>query len=290
MKATILTFAVIVCIAAPLCAAATATEQRAAPDTAAVSEKTVSEETVSEQDVKELAEKYYAQGLQARADGKLQWARTLLRAARRLDPDSAKARNALLTVQQQLKAKAVREGHLRITWINPLDTIIPEVHFENVPLKEVVDYLAREGDINIVFDGTALQLLAAEEPAPPEVIALGPDEPLDTDTEPEALEADDELPPLAPPKATVRPAPVRRDLITIRLKNVPLKEVLKYVLRFKGLKYIVEDYAILIVPIGTVVDSELVTEVFHLTTSGARLQAIRERPSSETSSWGPGGY
>lgn len=265
MKATILTFAVIVCIAAPACAAATATEEHAAPDT----------EIVSEQDVKELAARYYQQGAEAYLAGTLKLARSRLRAALKLDRENAKAKVLLEVVEKKLGITD------RIRTEEKLRERIPRVEFQDAALKEVVDYLAREADVNIVFDGSALQLLAAEEAAPPE--AAWPEE--------EAVfDADDELPPLAPPKGTVRPAPVRRDLITIRLKNVPLKEVLKYVLRFKGLKYIVEDYAILIVRIDWAGGGDLITEVFHLTMSGAGPQTIRPRSGDETGLWGPGGY
>jgi len=56
--------------------------------------------------------------------------------------------------------------------------------------------------------------------------------------------------------------------ITIHLENVPLKYVLRYVLRYKNLKYVVEDYAILIIPIDYVLPEELETEIFRLSTSG----------------------
>ena len=38
--------------------------------------------------------------------------------------------------------------------------------------------------------------------------------------------------------------------ITVTLRNVPLKEALKYVLRYKNLEYLVEDLAVVIVPVG----------------------------------------
>ncbi|MBN1919262.1 MAG: M48 family metalloprotease [Verrucomicrobia bacterium] len=58
--------------------------------------------------------------------------------------------------------------------------------------------------------------------------------------------------------------------ITIKLENVPLKDVIKYSLRYKGLKYVVEDDEILVVPIDKVPAAEFETEVFNLSVSGVR--------------------
>jgi hypothetical protein len=58
--------------------------------------------------------------------------------------------------------------------------------------------------------------------------------------------------------------------ITLHLKKVPLKVVLKYVLRFRKLRYIVEDYAIVIVPIGIPQPEEMVTEIFRLKSGSFR--------------------
>ena len=52
--------------------------------------------------------------------------------------------------------------------------------------------------------------------------------------------------------------------VTISLKNIPLIEALKYILRAKGLKYIIEDYAILIVGSSYVPPEDLETRYYHL--------------------------
>jgi len=203
-----------------------------------------------------------------------------------------------------------------------LETIIPKVDFQEAELEEVIAFLAREADVNIVIDPIVFQTLAPAVTTPPigtEFPGGGEDFPPieggeDTDFDfpeqpigPEQPTNEEFAPqgsmgpggsmggPVAPPPGTgfgpdtgFGPAPPSTgfgpDLgtgpsvpgytmpvstkITIKLTNVPLKEVLKYVLRYKSLKYKVEDYAILIIPINYVLPEELVTEIFRLSTSG----------------------
>ncbi|MBN1916983.1 MAG: hypothetical protein JW889_03660 [Verrucomicrobia bacterium] len=66
--------------------------------------------------------------------------------------------------------------------------------------------------------------------------------------------------------------------MTINLKNVPLKHVLSYVLRNRNLKYVVEDYALLIVPIDHVLPEDLETETFQI----SRARVTFADGSSET--------
>jgi hypothetical protein len=51
--------------------------------------------------------------------------------------------------------------------------------------------------------------------------------------------------------------------IRVSLKNVPLKEVLKYILRYRNLKYLVEDFAVAVVPIDFVPPESVETEIFR---------------------------
>lgn len=242
-------------------------------------------ETVSSDDARQLAAEYYDKAVQAHADGKLELAHTLVKAAVRLDPESRAARNLLLTLDNEIEAEAVRQGRLFIHWVPKLDIPIEEVCFENAPLKDVVEFLAREADINIVFDASAMALLASDQPAEEEAAeALAEAQAGPEEAEPGFEGAEADLPPAEPP------GPVRRDLVTIHLKDVPLKDVLKYVLRFKGLKYIVEDYAIVIVPVDWVDRGELVTEVFHLTTSGLGPRQIVDTLRRQPESWEDGRY
>ncbi len=237
----------------------------------------VAKETISSDDVKQLAAHYYDEGVQAHADGTLELAHTLLKAALRLDPDDSRAEALLKTIEEKLgitQADKVREK---------LGTRIPEVKFDKASVKEVLDFLAREADINIVLDASALALLVSDQPAEEIAEALEETKAGLGEAEPAFEGAEADLP--AGP-----PGPVRSDLVTIHLKNVPLKEVLKYVLRFKGLKYIVEDYAVVIVPIDWVDQGGLVTEIFHLATSGLGPRQVVDTLRRESESWEPGRY
>ncbi len=257
---------------APLWAAAAAgaaTEETSAP--------TPARDTVSKEDVQKLAAQYYAEGLQACSAGKLRPARRLFEAALKLDPSHTKAKSILQAVEKKLGITD------RDRLNEKLKTRIAKVEFKKATVKEVVGFLAREAEVNIVFDASALRLLASEGEEPGGVAP-------DADSQPEVEEAEGELPPLAPPRGASRPAPVRTDLITIHLKNVPLGEVLKYVLRYKGLKYVVEDYAILIVPVNWVAEEDLVMEFFHLTTSGTGPRTILNALGEERLLGRPGGY
>ena len=206
--------------------------------------------------------------------------------------------------------------------IDKLETIIPEVNFEDAELEEVIDFLAREADVNIVIDPIVFQTMGPLTTTPP----IGPDFPPDDEFPPDG-ERDFDFPeepvdseepgeefapqgsmgpggmggPVAPPPGfgpdTGFPPPgtgFGPDLgtgpsvpgytptstkITIRLTNVPLKEVLKYVLRYKSLKYVVEDYAILIIPINYELPEDLVTEIFRLSTSGVGTTPMAGTPT-----------
>jgi hypothetical protein len=279
MKTTLALAVVVGLVVTLSAAAATGGETpKTAPPSGTAASGAPAKDTVTEQDIRELAAHYFANGVQAYTAGDLESARSDLQAAVTLDPTNAKAKSMLQIVEQKLgitdKTRLKEKLQARVT----------NVEFTNAPVKDVVDFLAREAQINIVFDASALQLLgpAGEQAQQP---------PANTEEQPETkeAEAERELPPIAPPEA-VRAAPPRTDLITIHLKNVPLGEVLKYVLRFKGLKYVVEDYAILIVPVDWAGDGELVTEIFRLQTSGAAGQEIYERLGGDTGSQRTQGY
>lgn len=118
----------------------------------------------------------------------------------------------------------------------------PEIQFENVTLREAVGFLSRGAEVNIVIDPAVYAPAAL--PGTP-------------------LPSRDASPQLPPPAAAPAAAEMR---ITLHLKNVPLGVALKYILRYKNLRYIVDEYAIVIVPIGRAMPEELVTEIFRLQT------------------------
>ena len=173
----------------------------------------------------------------------------ILRKAEELDPSRIRTRELMQQVNSKLND---REGTVKAKSISSqdLEKVLTEINFTDAELDEVVDYLARLCDVNIVIDKQAHEMLAPK-PAPPSFDKYG-----------EFIETD----------AEIEPIPVDTGGITIRLKNVPLKAVLKYVLRAKGLTYIVEDYAIVIVPIGYVPPEEMETVIFPLYGSGENVK------------------
>ncbi|MDP2896344.1 MAG: hypothetical protein Q8Q12_07270 [bacterium] len=121
-----------------------------------------------------------------------------------------------------------------------LNILFPEIKFDNVTLREAVGFLASAADVNIVIDPSVYASTAP--PAAPS------------------------LPAAPSPRPSAPPITPDETRITLHLKNVPLGVVLKYILRYKNLRYIVDDYAIVIVPMGRAMPEELVTKVFRLRT------------------------
>ncbi len=143
---------------------------------------------------------------------------------------------------------------------NALQKVFPVVSFEKADLEQVVAFLSQEAEVNIVID-PAVYALVVDQSGP---YAATPDKPIPLSAPPPSSEAESGH---APPRRAAPGSEAGR--ITIRLKNVPLKTVLKYVLRFKNLRYIVDEYAIVIVPVGWVPREQLVTRVFRLSNTTA---------------------
>ncbi len=220
--------------------------------------------------------------------------------------------------------------------LRKLETIIPKVDFEEAELKEVIRFLSREADVNIVIDPVVLQAGGVTttpgplEPYPEEGGFLG-EEPITIPSEepglgefapqgsigpaaraaaaspggtaPRGPAYPEEMPGgrLSPERFRTGPttapsigtgvyAPPQQSTISLHLTNVPLKDVLKYVLRFKNLKYVVEDFAILIIPIDYVLPEDLETEIFRLSTSGVGTSAAAQPGFTEGEDGGFGSF
>ncbi len=119
--------------------------------------------------------------------------------------------------------------------LRKLNTVIPEVTFEDASLGAIVDYLSTNAELNIVMDPGLL------EPA--------------------------------------GEGPATKGGITVRLTSIPLKEVFRYVLRCKNLEYIVEDFGIVVVPMGWSPPRDLRAEIFRVGTPapGSDERAARRR-------------
>jgi len=139
-----------------------------------------------------------------------------------------------------------------------LNSRLAEVKFEGAQLTEVIRFLSHQTGVNIIID-PAVYLSVGKGPT----TGAGPSPGGESPPQPQTSAA------VQPHRADVeagKPLASEGPGITLHLKNVPLKVVLKYVLRYKNLRYIVEDYAIVIVPIGRAFPEELITEVFQVRT------------------------
>lgn len=138
--------------------------------------------------------------------------------------------------------------------------VIPAINFNNAHLSDVVKYLSKISGINIIVDESVFEVLSPEE-APVEQAPSQSTQPLP----PEGAQTNNNAAPA--PSAAAAPGPsssLKSDRVTIALKDVPLIEAVKYVLKAKGLRYILEDYAIIIVAADYVPAEELETRYYHL--------------------------
>lgn len=131
--------------------------------------------------------------------------------------------------------------------------IIPAINFNNAHLSDVIKYLSGITGINIVIDESVFA-----QPEPEEETVY--EEDVVDESEEATLEENTEVEEVAPqePQASIN------DRVTISLKNIPLIEALKYILRAKGLKYVIEDYAVVITAADYVPPEELETRYYHL--------------------------
>ena len=144
--------------------------------------------------------------------------------------------------------------------------IIPAINFNNAHLSDVIKYLSKVSGINIIIDESVFEALGAEENGVAEVSSEAP------------------LPPEDAKEATTTPVTAsserKSDRVTIALKDVPLIEALKYILRAKGLRYVVEDYAIIIVAADYVPPEDFETRYYHLS-SGVGTFTTFEKTEEE---------
>lgn len=176
-------------------------------------------------------------------------ARKILLEIRESDPADKKIQELLAKTEVEIGKKNISRKAKPVT-DDVLQTVIKEVDFTDARLDEVVGYLSAKCKVNIVLSNEALKSLDAQPKA-----AIS-----ENDIFVQHDEEGNEIFQEKKDSADIK------DIggITIRLKDVPLKAVLKYVLQMKGLTYIVEDYAILIVPKGYVPEEEMRTEIYRL--------------------------
>lgn len=117
--------------------------------------------------------------------------------------------------------------------------VVPEINFTDAHLNDVLQYLSRVSDVNIILDEDIFTQQKGEKG-------------ISIETE----EGDANTTPLT--------RQVVSDRVTISLKNIPLIEALKYILTAKGLKYRIDEYAIIVSTPQRLNEVEMETRYYHL--------------------------
>lgn len=109
--------------------------------------------------------------------------------------------------------------------------IIPEINFTDAHLKDVLQYLSRLSGVNIILDE---DIFIQQKSGAQGVFIKSSEEEMTSDR------------------------------VTISLKNIPLIEALKYILAAKGLKYRIDEYAIIVSTAQRLNEVEMETRYYHL--------------------------
>jgi general secretion pathway protein D len=138
--------------------------------------------------------------------------------------------------------------------------VIPEINFTDAHLSDVMQYLSRVSGVNIILDEDIfarqkgeVSIAAGSETGKGEIFGKG----------------------------------VVSDRVTIALKNIPLIEALKYILSAKGLKYRIDEYAIIVSTPQRLAEVEMETRYYHLASGiGSFTEYIKpEEQGEEASEW-----
>ena len=145
------------------------------------------------------------------------------------------------TVIEQRPAAKTRQ---RLIMEERARQIIPEINFTDAQIRDVLKYLSDISGINIVIDEDLFPKTAPGDRVPGKV---------------EVSEGNADL---AQPFSA--PGGMVSDRITISLTNIPLLEALKYILAVKGLKYRIDEYAIVVSTPERLSSVEMETRYYHL--------------------------
>ncbi len=124
--------------------------------------------------------------------------------------------------------------------INASQQIIPEINFTQAHLRDVLQYLSKITGVNIILDERVFD----EGGAAASEVSENSD---GTDA-----------------SVSAKPSGPVTDTITITLTNIPLIEALRYILKIKGLKYRIDDFAIMVSTPEGIGDEEMETRYYHL--------------------------
>jgi len=115
--------------------------------------------------------------------------------------------------------------------------VIAEINFTDAHLSDVLQYLSRVSGVNIILDEDMFIKQKGE---------------IGISVEDENI------------KNTEGVYKVVSDRVTITLKNIPLIEALKYILSAKGLKYRIDEYAVIVSTPQRLAEVEMETRYYHL--------------------------
>ncbi|GAG37201.1 unnamed protein product, partial [marine sediment metagenome] len=172
-----------------------------------------------------------------------------------------------------------------------LNQIIPLIDFTNAHLRDLITSLSGMSGVNIILDESVFPVAGAPEDAVLEGDVTAEELLEDADAaelaELEALLSDE----IGETDSSGVIAPSIEseldDTITISLRNIPLREALKYIVKAKGLKYRVDDYAVVISTPENLTDEEMETRYYHLKSGiGAFTAFVKkdaDREAGETS-------
>ena len=142
---------------------------------------------------------------------------------------------------QQPELAEGKKSQQQIVMDQKIKQVIPEINFTDAHIRDVLKYLSEVSGINIVVDeGLFPKSSGASLPDEVELTDEGETAELGQGTQ--HISAG----------------------ITISLTNIPLIEALKYILSVKGLKYKIDEYAIVVTTPERLAEVEMETRYYHL--------------------------
>ena len=144
--------------------------------------------------------------------------------------------------------------------------VIPEINFTDAHIRDVIKYLSDVSGINIVIDEDIFPKIEKAESVKNKIDVDGNGE--------ESVSEEPEM-------------GVVSDRITISLINIPLIEALKYILSAKGLKYRIDEYAIVVSTPEKLSSVEMETRYYHLSSGlGIFTEFVKKMQTEEEQAGG----
>jgi len=143
--------------------------------------------------------------------------------------------------------------------------VIPEINFTDAQLSDVLKYLSNVSGINIIFDEELVRGgVAASAAEDTEEVGVGEEKRVEETAGGSSMGKN--------------PMGGR---VSISLKNVPLIEALKYILSSKGLKFRIDEYAILVSTPSRLENVEMETRYYHLSSGSGVFTSMGRKDVTE---------